>query len=305
MNTENSMKKALPIFLLILTMLAWAVNFHVVKIALQYYSPMGVAAIRFLFGVAVLVALMLARSGIRKLKFSRKDWGNIFLASFFGIFLTIYFFNLGLKTASAVNGSLIIATSPLIIAIFAFFFMNKKLRVIQILAIFMSFLGVAIIIVKGDVLGLRNIQLDIGDFYILCMAIVFSFSQIIVSKYLTKIDAIVMTTVGSLMALIMFTMASFTEISSTPLPSDFAFWGSILYMGVFGTAVAYTAFYYCVVKVGATTSTLYMNLIPFFAVLLAFPFGERLVLNQLVGGAIIVAALIIYNRSQQPHFEKK
>lgn len=298
------MKKALPIFLLILTMLAWAINFHVVKIALQYYSPMGVAAIRFLFGVALLGAVMLARSGIRGLKFSRKELGNIFLASFFGIFLTIYFFNLGLKTASAVNGSLIIATSPLITAIFAFFLMKKKLKIIQVFAIFMSFLGVAIIIVKGDVLGLRNIRLEVGDFYILCMAIVFSLSQIIVSKYLTKIDSITMTTIGSLMALVLFVVASFGEITSRPLPSDFAFWGSILFMGVIGTAVAYTAFYYCVVKVGATTSTLFMNLIPFFAVLLAFPFGEKLVLNQLVGGVIIVSALIIYNRSQQPQLQQ-
>lgn len=299
------MKKAFPIFLLILTMLAWAVNFHVVKITLVYYSPMGVAAIRFLFGVVVLFVLMMARSGIRKLNFSSKDWGNIFLASFFGIFLTIYFFNLGLKTTSAVNGSLIIATSPLITAILAFFLMSKKLKKIQVVAIFMSFLGVAIIILKGDVLGLKNLRLEAGDFYILCMAIVFSLSQIIVNKYLKKIDAITMTTMGSMMSLIMFAVASFNEITTTPLPSELNFWWSILFMGVIGTAVAYTAFYYCVVKVGATTSTLFMNLIPFFAVLLAFPFGETLVLNQLIGGIVIVAALMIYNKTQQSQIEPK
>jgi drug/metabolite transporter (DMT)-like permease len=218
----------------------------------------------------------------------------MFLTSFFGIFLTIYFFNQGLKTTSAVNGSLIIATSPAITAVFAFLFQRKKVKLMQWIAIAISFFGVAIILVKGDFTKLAELQFEIGDVYIMGMAIVFSLSQIIVSKYLPHIDAVVMTTITSLMAFVLFAIFSLPEFIATDIPTDISFWGSILFMGVLGTGIAYTAFYFCVVKLGATTSTLFMNLIPFFAVLLAFPFGETLYTVQLIGGGIVIIGLLLF-----------
>lgn len=290
------MNKTITFLFLILTMLFWAANFHVVKIALEFYSPVSVAALRFFFGVVSLVLLVYLKFGNKlfKFRFSAKEWWYMFLTSFFGIFLTIYFFNQGLKTTSAVNGSLIIATSPAITAVFAFLFQRKKVKLMQWIAIAISFFGVAIILVKGDFTKLAELQFEIGDVYIMGMAIVFSLSQIIVSKYLPHIDAVVMTTITSLMAFVLFAIFSLPEFIATDIPTDISFWGSILFMGVLGTGIAYTAFYFCVVKLGATTSTLFMNLIPFFAVLLAFPFGETLYTVQLIGGGIVIIGLLLF-----------
>lgn len=295
------MSKTITLLLLVITMLFWAANFHVVKIALHSYSPMGVAAWRFFFGIISLFIILYFQFGISlfKFKFSIKEWWYMFLTSFFGIFLTIYFFNLGLKTTSAVNGSLIVATSPAITAIFTFLFQKKKITLIQWLAIVISFFGVAIILVKGDFGKLAQLQFEIGDVYILLMAIVFSLSQIIVSKYLPHIDATVMTAITSLMAFILFTLFSLPELLSTPIPYDLYFWSSILFMSILGTGIAYTAFYFCVVKLGATTSTLYMNLIPFFAVLLAFPFGEEIYPIQVLGGILVILGLLLFGFSKK------
>ncbi|PKV48549.1 EamA-like transporter family protein [Aquimarina sp. MAR_2010_214] len=277
-------------------MLFWAANFHVVKITLEFYSPVSVAALRFFFGVVSLFLLVYLRFGnqLFKFRFSAKEWWYMFLTSFFGIFLTIYFFNLGLKTTSAVNGSLIIATSPAITAVFTFLFQRKKVKLVQWIAIAISFFGVAIILVKGDFSKLAELQFEIGDMYIMSMAIVFSLSQVIVSKYLPHVDVVVMTTITSLMAFVLFAVFSLPEFITTDVPTDLSFWSSILFMGVLGTGIAYTAFYFCVVKLGATTSTLFMNLIPFFAVLLAFPFGETLYAVQLAGGGIIIIGLLLF-----------
>ncbi|WP_101445577.1 DMT family transporter [Aquimarina sp. MAR_2010_214] len=290
------MNKIITFLFLILTMLFWAANFHVVKITLEFYSPVSVAALRFFFGVVSLFLLVYLRFGnqLFKFRFSAKEWWYMFLTSFFGIFLTIYFFNLGLKTTSAVNGSLIIATSPAITAVFTFLFQRKKVKLVQWIAIAISFFGVAIILVKGDFSKLAELQFEIGDMYIMSMAIVFSLSQVIVSKYLPHVDVVVMTTITSLMAFVLFAVFSLPEFITTDVPTDLSFWSSILFMGVLGTGIAYTAFYFCVVKLGATTSTLFMNLIPFFAVLLAFPFGETLYAVQLAGGGIIIIGLLLF-----------
>jgi drug/metabolite transporter (DMT)-like permease len=294
------MKKLLPLLLLVLTMLCWAANFHITKVTLAFYSPMAVASWRFFFGVVGLVVILYFQFGKNVFHFnlSAKSWWYVFLTSFFGIFLTIYFFNFGLKTTSAINGSLIIATSPAITAVFSFLFQRKKLNLLQWLAIALSFFGVALILVKGDLSKLAVLQFEVGDVYILFMALVFSLSQVIVSKYLMQVDATQLTTLSSMMALLLFAFFSMPELISVALPKSVSFWASVLFMGFLGTSFAYTAFYYCVVKVGATTSTLYMNLIPFFTVLLAFPFGEKLHGEQIVGGLVIVAGILLFNMAK-------
>lgn len=295
------MNKAIPFLLLILTMFLWAANFHLVKIALAFYQPISVAAIRFLFAVITLVILCYIQFGKKftLFKFSKKEWFYLFLASFLGIFLTIYFFNLGLKTTSAINGSLIIATSPAITAVFANIILKSKLAKMQWIAICLSFLGVLLILLKGDLSVLLQLSIEPGDIYILMMAIVFSLSQIVILKYLKHIDSLILTTITTLISLVLFALFSFNELTITEIPLDLKFWASILSMGVLGSGIAYTAFYFCVVKIGATTSSLYMNLIPFFTVLLAFPFGEKIYGIQLIGGVIIIIGLLIFGISKK------
>ncbi len=290
------MKKWLPVFLLISTMLVWAANFHFTKIALLYYSTLGIATWRFFLSAVALVALLYSKykTGLFKIKLNAKEWGYTFLTGFLGIFLTIYFFNKGLETTSAVNGSLIIATTPAITGVLSYIFEKQRLKIFQWLAILLSFSGVVLIIIKGDLSSLFEFQFVLGDFYILGMALVFSLSQIVIAKYLAHLDAILVTTLSILFGLACFAMVSFSEMLTAPLPQNPEFWVSILFLGFLGSAAAYVAFYYCVAKIGSTSSSLYMNLIPFFAVLLAFPFGEKIYGIQLIGGSLIIAGLLGY-----------
>ncbi|PKH51807.1 hypothetical protein CXF68_14420 [Tenacibaculum sp. Bg11-29] len=295
------MNKLIPFLFLTLTMLLWAANFYAVKIALAYYTPLGVATWRFLFGALTLFVILFIknRKQMFQFKFTKKEWWHIFLTAFFGIFLTIYFFNVGLKTTSVINGSLIIATAPAITGIFSFFFLKQKLKLKQWLAIIISFIGVLIILAKGDITQFFDLKFEIGDIYILLMALVFSFSQIIVSKYLSHIDAITMTGIASFFALVLFAIFSVPHLLTISVPTAPSFWWSILFMGVLGSGIAYSIFYYSVVKLGTTISALSMNLIPFFAVLLAFVFDEKVYPVQILGGLIIIAGLILFSISKR------
>ncbi|WP_456461858.1 DMT family transporter [Reichenbachiella sp.] len=295
------MNRSITLLLLILTMLFWAVNFHVTKIALAHYSPMAVAFWWFLFGVIILIGVMAIQygKGLMKVRISLRSFGLICLVSFFGIFLTIYFFNKGLQTASAVSGSLILATSPIMTAVLAYFFLNRKFSSIQLGAMAISIIGVVILLVKGDFSKLLEMELETGDLYILGMALVFSLSQIIVDKYLSGVNSILMTTISVIIGLLMFTAVSTPELMTTPLPMEWSFWISVSFMGILGTGVGYVAFYYAVVKLGATTTALYGNLIPFFTVMLAIPFGEEVFTSQLIGGLVIISGLLLFGQSKK------
>ncbi|WP_084371252.1 DMT family transporter [Reichenbachiella faecimaris] len=295
------MNRSITLLLLILTMLFWAVNFHITKIALVHYSPMAVAFWRFLFGVIILIGVLVVQygKGLSNIRISLKTFGLICLVSFFGIFLTIYFFNKGLQTASAVSGSLILATSPIMTAILAFFFLNRRFSPIQLFAMTISITGVIILLVKGDFTRLIAMKLETGDLYILGMALVFSLSQILVDKYLSGINSILMTTISVIIGLLMFAAVSTPELLSSPVPDEWPFWASVGFMGILGTGVGYVAFYHAVVKLGATTTALYGNLIPLFTVLLAVPFKEEVHASQLIGGLVIVLGLLLFGQSKK------
>lgn len=295
------MNRSITLLLLILTMLFWAVNFHVTKIALVHYSPMAVAFWRFLFGVIILIGVLAVQygKGLSNIRISLKTFAMIALVSFFGIFLTIYFFNKGLQTASAVSGSLILATSPIMTAILAYFFLNRKFSEIQLGAMAISIIGVVVLLVKGDFTKLLEMELETGDLYILGMSLVFSLSQIIVDKYLSTVNSILMTTISVIISLLMFAAISTPELMETKLPTEWPFWASVGFMGILGTGVGYVAFYHSVVKLGATTTALYGNLIPFFTVMLAFPFGEEVYTSQMIGGLIIISGLLLFGQSKK------
>lgn len=295
------MGKQLILFLLTLTMLIWAANFYVVKVALAYYSPMGVAAFRFLFAVILLYGIVVAQQKKLKIKlsFSKQQWWYLFLTAFFGTYLTIYFFNKGLTTANPINSSLILATGPIFTAIFARFMLNRQLSIVQWFAIFLSIFGVAVLLVQGDLMLLLNLRIEPGDGYIILMSIVLSLSQIIVNKYLADIDSIILTVVTCAIALVLFTLSCLSEIATTSVPSDFNFWASILFMGLLGTGLGYVAFYQGILKLGATKTTLFMNLIPFFVVIIAIPFGEQILISQFIGGLIIIFGLFLFNRENR------
>jgi len=290
------MKKTTLIILLILNMFFWAGNFYAVKIALESCGPMSVAALRFLLGAIVLMFVLYFQLGnqVFKLRFSKNEWWYMFLTSFTGIFIGMYFFNLGLQSTSAINGSLIVATGPAITAILSYFFLKIKINLLQLIAIIISFIGVVIVLVNGTLAQLLQLQFAVGDIYVLIMAIGFSLSQIIVSKYLTHVDTTVMTTITCSMGVVLFVLFSIPEMQSTPIPTDSIFWASILFMGLLGTGAAYAIYFYCVVELGATTSTLFLNLIPLFTVLLGFLFGEQLKSAQLIGGSVTIAGLLLF-----------
>lgn len=78
-----------------------------------------------------------------------------------------------------------------------------------------------------------------------------------------------------------------------PIPSASA-WGSVLGMGVFGSAIAALLYFTVLKRAGATNTLLVTLLLPLTPILLGATFlGERLSTREWVGAAIIGAALVI------------
>jgi len=75
-------------------------------------------------------------------------------------------------------------------------------------------------------------------------------------------------------------------------------WIAVAFLGLCGTALAFTWYAEGVQRIGATRSAAFINLVPLSAVILgALLLDERLSLAVLVGGALVITGVIITNRA--------
>jgi drug/metabolite transporter (DMT)-like permease len=74
-------------------------------------------------------------------------------------------------------------------------------------------------------------------------------------------------------------------------------WLALVYMGVFGTALAFVWFLEGVKALGAARAAIFVNLVPVAAITLGvLLLGERLTPAMLVGAALVIAGVWIINR---------
>ena len=74
-------------------------------------------------------------------------------------------------------------------------------------------------------------------------------------------------------------------------------WLSLMYLGVFGSALAYIGYYDGIRKIGATRSGVFIALNPLTAVILgALLLGEQLTLAMCVGGGVILTGIFLCNK---------
>lgn len=101
----------------------WGWSFVATKIALEYVTPVEVMALRYLFGLPVLILILLAKK-IRP-KFERRDYKGIILGS---IIITVHFLIqiTGINYTTATNTGWIISVTPLVMAVLAFFYPERK-----------------------------------------------------------------------------------------------------------------------------------------------------------------------------------
>lgn len=76
-------------------------------------------------------------------------------------------------------------------------------------------------------------------------------------------------------------------------------WHALLYISVMASGFAVLAFNYGVAALGAVTGTAFMNFVPVSALLMAAALGKPPLSHELVGTAMVVAALLIHTATRR------
>ena len=74
-------------------------------------------------------------------------------------------------------------------------------------------------------------------------------------------------------------------------------WASIVYLGAFGTVIAFIWYYEGVKALGPSRTAVFNNLVPAFGIVLALlVLGEPILLSMVVGGLLVIMGVTLTNR---------
>ena len=97
---------------------------------------------------------------------------------------------------------------------------------------------------------------------------------------------------ASLSGAVLLGLAALVQGDIDPAAWSWRVWSGMGFLAIFGTAIAYTWFTDAVHRLGAGHASIFINLVPVFAVLqAALLLDERLGLAVLAGGALVIAGV--------------
>ncbi len=269
----------------------WGANFVLAGYVLNDLPPLWAAALRFLLGAA----LMFAISGFRReevLSLARRHAPAYVMLGTVGIVLFNVFFFYALQTTSAANAALIMATNPLLTTLLAAAILGERPAMRHLAALPVALIGVGVVIVHGDVSQLTALKVSRGDLLMLVANTAWALYNVLARRYMPQASPLGNTTwVMSVGAALLFGVALASGAPVAALGGKAAL--ALALMAVGGTVLAYLFWTIGIMRLGAARTSIFLNLVPVFAMLLGMAFGTTPTMAQLAGGALVLGAVTL------------
>ncbi|HEY7703021.1 MAG TPA: DMT family transporter [Candidatus Limnocylindrales bacterium] len=281
-------------------MVVWAANFIVVKDAIATLPPVGFTMLRY--GLAAIALLVILRWTEGEIRLPRPDVARILILGGLGFGLYQILWTVGLLSIPAGDSALIIASTPVLVAVLAVVAGADTLTPMKFMGAALSFLGVVVVIAAG--VGISMSGSALGSLLTLAAAACWASYTAFAAPVLRRHSPLVLTTwatIGGTLVLIPVGVAQLlapgalgAEQAANLVPIVLA----IAYSGVLAAALANVIVFNGVRLLGPTRVITLQSFVPPMAVVLAFIFlREPIRPAQVVGGLIIVLGVALTRRA--------
>ncbi len=283
-------------FKLLMTAVFWGGTFIAGKTIAGHIDPWSAAFIRFAIASVFLVFLTIRIDG-RLPAVRPKQIIHICLLGLTGIFAYNVLFFTGLSFINANRASLIIATNPIFISLFSALIFKESLTPLKIAGLCLSVTGAMVVISNGHPGLLFQSGIGKGELAIFgCVASWVTYS--LLGKPLMKdLSAAASVCYASIAGTIfLFFPAIGHHLLSNAPHYTFYQWGSLFYLGFFGTVLGFFWYYQGIREIGPMKAGVFINFVPLSAILLArVILGEPVTPAILAGGALVISGVFLTN----------
>jgi drug/metabolite transporter (DMT)-like permease len=288
-----------PYLLLSITAACWAGNAVVGKLAAGHIAPVTLSFLRWF--AAFLIILPFAW------KYVAQDWkqirdrlGIMIVLSITGIgaFNTMQYW--ALEHTQAINTLLLQPTAPLFVAMWSLVLFRVRLTAAQALGIVLSLTGVLVIMLRGDLTSLKDIDFNRGDLIFVLALLIFGLYSVLTAKRpaIHPLSFVAFTFGCGAACLIPFFIH---ELATRPLMElNGANLLTLFYVAVFPSTLAYLCFNRGVALIGANRAAPFFHLVPVFGTVMSIAFlGEHPQLFHFVGFALVLTGVFVASRKPQ------
>lgn len=284
---QRAWPKAGDLFL-IGSVFAWGVNFPIAKLVLEFMPPIVFSATRY-FAASLFLFTLLALRG-DSLKITWTEAKKLVLIGLLGIALFQGGWAYGLSLTTASKASILVATSP-IFGILIVTFMGEKTSLRSWAGVFLSLLGVAVIINNSFSEITIGGGTFIGDLLIIAAAAVWAIYTVVSGPMVQERGPLLVTAWAMLFGAIILTFADINSLLSqswTDIPTKG--WIAWAMTALLGAALAFV--WYCagITRLGVARGMAYSFLIPVVAILTSILFFDETMSWIQISGVVVVMA---------------
>jgi drug/metabolite transporter (DMT)-like permease len=263
----------------------WSSSFMWIKIALQEVGPNMLVAFRALFGLLFGIVVIF----VQRVQWPRsfRAWFPLLLLGFTNVAIPFFLISWGEQSIDSAVASILDATVPLFTILIAHYLLHDdKITLPKVLGLLIGFAGVVVLMSK-DLLSASTNSL-LGQGAVILASAFYAVSSVYVRKTTEDTPPILRSAIPLISASAAMWLATFLFEQPIEMPQLGLTWVALLWLGIFGSGLAFVMAYYLIHEIGPTRTTMVTYLFPLGGVILGVTFLDEQLTWQLVTGAILI-----------------
>ncbi len=272
----------------------WGSSYLTTAVAYGTIAPLQLALVRSVLS-AVLFFVYMAVTGVRE-RPQRRDLPHFALAGLFSVTLYFTFQNIGLSLTSSSSAALLVAAFPAIVLAIEYAWERKMPSLRLITGIAVAIGGVALL--TGSLSGSGKND-PLGAVLLLMAGVMWGFYNLVSKKISSRYSVATLTAWQMVFGSLFLIPCVLVEGRPWVMPT-LATLCAILYLSVFCSLLAFLAYNYALTGVSVTRVASLINLQPVVGIICSyFVLHETVSLHQLLGGAVVVAGVLLANTEKK------
>jgi drug/metabolite transporter (DMT)-like permease len=274
--------------LLVLAVLFWSGNFVVGRGIHNEIPPMALAFWRWAIALLIIFPFSLGPI-LRQKDLIGRNWKLLTLLAILSVSNFSMLIYMALKSSTVTNAVLINSMTPIFIVMVSWMGFKERITLRQGVGIVISLTGLMFILTQGSPSTLIAVRFGKGDMWTISAGISWALYSALLRKCPVEFDPVGF--LGTTIIIGVFFISPFyiweigtgKTMSFTP-----ASMGSIIYVALFASVLAYIFWNKAVHTMGANKTGIFIHLMPVFSILLAMIFLDEKLRGYHIMGSILI-----------------
>ncbi|MFZ5783098.1 MAG: DMT family transporter [Pseudomonadota bacterium] len=273
---------------------SWGANVPVSKVMLAHFDLISLSAIRTAAASVVLAVLLVLAEGTGALRIGVGLGRFALLGLMMGGFFSLY--ALGIQFSNPVSAAAIQVAGPLVSTVTVRLMTGQRFDPSFPVALGLTLLGGAIL-ASSSLLGGGPVSFGGGEIVVLLSNALWTVYSLKAQSWFDRASQLHRTFVATLSAALWLGAASALLVAvgwlrSPTLVTDGWLWGQLLAVAVFASGLGGYFWNVGASRLGVAVASLWVNLVPFFAVLWSMVYGFVPNVYQIVGGLVALSGVV-------------